>query len=132
MNAISKNILFYITIVENNKMEHSFLRSVIHKVLPQAIVESVYSYNEAVEYFKTCSIIPHLIFLDRQMLKDTVDVIKGVNDLCEVPIVLLNDLQKIAQNTDFIKQSTNLFYSKPYDAKDLLNIVGSVNSNWLA
>jgi len=137
MHAISKNIIFYITIVENNEPDHSFLRKVIHNVLPQAIVDSVYGEDEALQYFNNCSTIPHLIFLDRGMLrvsgKDTLELIKRVVGLAHVPIVYLSNVTtNESQRTDFIKQGESHFYSKPYKAADLLNIVGSLNSKWLA
>ena len=139
MQAISKNIIFYITIVENDRSDHSFLRKVIHSVLPQAIVESVYSDEEAIRYFNNCTTLPHLIFLDSEMLKisgrDTLHLIRRVDGLAEVPIVFLTKLNNGAdgdQEECFNKQNSGHYYSKPYGAKDLLNIVGSVNNKWLA
>jgi DNA-binding response OmpR family regulator len=136
MNAIAKNIVFNITIVEDNETDHSFLRQVIHSVVPQAIVESVYSDDEVVNYFNNCVNIPHLIFLNKDMLdssgRDTVQLIKRVSGLDKVPIIFLASPRNESQKIDFIKQGACNFYSKPYQAQDLLNIVGSVNSKWLA
>lgn len=136
MESISKKIVFYITIVKDNKTDHSYLRNVIHRVLPQAIVESVYSDDEAVSYFSNCSTIPHLIFLDKDMLeisgKDTVRLIKRMEGLDKVPIIFLTNPDNESQKIDFIRQGANNFYSKPYEAQDLLNIVGAVNSKWFA
>jgi|GEM_PF-2234101 len=136
MSRISKNIIFYITIVENNKTENAFLRKVIHSVLPQAIVESIYDEDEAVRYLNNCSTIPHLIFLDPDMLKisgrNTIEMIKRVNGLDQVPIIFLTNLPVESQKTEFTKQGVDHFYSKPYGTQDLMNIVGSLNSKWLA
>ena len=133
---ISKNIIFYITLLENNKADYTFLRKVIHTVLPQAIVESVCGAEEATHYFNKCSTIPHLIFLDQDMLrisgKDTIELIKQVNGLEQVPIVFLANLPGDSQRDDFRKQGTDHYYAKPYATLDLMNIVNSVNSKWLA
>jgi len=133
MNTISKNILFYITIVENNQADHTFLRQMIHKVVPQAIVDSVYSDEEAAQYFSTCPTVPHLIFLDQDMSANsgkTIDLIKQINGLEKVPIIYLHENN--SQKTNLAKRNTDHFYLKPFKAQDLLNIVGSVNSKWLA
>ena len=136
MNSISKNVIFYITILEKNRSEHSFLREVIHSVLPQAIVDSVYGDDEAIRYFNNYSSIPHLIFLDQEMLhlsgNNTVEHIKQVNGLEQVPIVFLTSAPGIPQNESLFQQHTDHFYSKPYEAQDLLNTVGSLNSKWIA
>jgi CheY-like chemotaxis protein len=136
MQAISKNIIFYITVVESNKADHAFLRGAIHRVLPQAIVESIYNDHEAIQYFNNCSKLPHLIFLDQDMLKisgrNTLELIKRVDGLDQVPIVFLSKLNTKSQRTDFIEQGESHFYSKPYEVQELLNIVGSLNNKWLA
>ncbi len=136
MNRISKNIIFYITIVEKNKAENAFLRKAIHTVLPYAIVESIYNEEEAIQYFNNCPIIPHLIFLDPDMTnvsgRDTIDMIKCVNGLDKVPVVFLANLSDELQKAEFIKYGAGYFYSKPYKPQDLMNIVGSLNGKWLA
>ena len=136
MNSISRNIIFYITIVESNNADHSFLRKVVHTVLPQAIVESVHTDDEAVRYFNNCTTIPHLIFLDQDMLrvsgKNTIDLIKRVDGLSETPIVFLENSSNKSQRTDLDKLSVNHFYAKPYKAQDLLEIVSSLNTRWVA
>jgi CheY-like chemotaxis protein len=133
MSTLSKNMIFYITIIENDKTDHTFLRKVIHNVVPHAIVDSVYNDAEAVQYFNNCSTLPHLILLDQNMLnvsgKNTVELIKRVDGLDRVPIVYLT---KANISTHSLQQGADHYYSKPYGAQDLLNIVGSLNSTWLA
>ncbi|PBQ34592.1 hypothetical protein CNR22_23385 [Sphingobacteriaceae bacterium] len=136
MSTLSKNIIFYITIVENDKTDHTFLRKVIHSVVPNAIVDSVYNDDEALQYFNNCSALPHLIFLDQNMLsvsgKSTIELIKRADGLERVPIVFLTNSSNTFQKTDFVKQGGDHYYSKPFGAQDLVNIVGSLNSTWLA
>jgi CheY-like chemotaxis protein len=136
MDSISKNIIFYITIVESESTDHSFLRKVVHTVLPQAIVESVHTDDESIRYFNNCTIIPHLIFLDQDMLrvsgKNTIDLIKRVYGLNNTPIVFLSSASKKSQRTNLDKLSVNHFYAKPYKAQDLLAIVSSLNTKWVA
>lgn len=135
MDRISKNIIFYITIVERNEEDHTFLRKVIHHLIPHAIVESVYDDVETVKYFNNCSSTPHLIFLDENMLqisgKDTIGLIRRVDGLDEVPIVFLTNNNK-SQRPYFDKQNVDHFYSRPYSVQNLLELVGSVNKKWLA
>jgi len=133
MSTLSKNIIFYITIFENDKTDHIFLRKVIHSVVPHAIVDSVYNDDEAVHYFNNCPTVPHLILLDQNMLnvsgKNTVELIKRVNGLDQVPIVYLTTQNN---SSDTVRKDAEHYYSKPYEAQDLLKIVGSLNSTWLA
>lgn len=135
MNRISKKIVFYITIIENDNADHSFLRKVVHTVLPQAIVESVYTGDEAINYFNSCTTTPHLIFLDQEMLhisgKNTIDLIKRVDGLSETPIIFLTGSNK-SQRADLNKLSINHCYARPYKAQDLLEIVSSLNTKWVA
>lgn len=134
MKSILKDIVFYIVVVDKNNSDQAFLRQAINSVVPQAIVESVYNEDEAVRYFSNCSTIPHLIFLNQDMLnvsgKNTVDLIKRVDGLDKVPIIFLTNSE--APNSDLIKQGANSFYSRPYRAHELIEIVGDVNGKWLA
>lgn len=134
MTIISRNIVFYITIVEKNKTDHSFLRSMIHRVLPQAIVESVYEEEEAIHYFNNCSVLPHLIFLDEDMLllsgRDTLELIRRVEGLDKVPLIFLTGSHTL--QTSETTSGGSHFYSKPYQAQELRNIVSSLSSRWVA
>lgn len=136
MDLILNSIVFYFVIVEDNKKDHSFLRKAIHRVVPQAIVESIYSGDEAVHFFNKCSAVPNLIFLDEDMLKiagrNTIEIIKCVEGLAKVPLIFLSNTITEAQKKDFLKQGVNDFYTKPYEPNDLIKIVTSVNRKWLA
>lgn len=102
--------------------------------MPQAIVESFYNDDEALQHFNHCSRPPHIIFLDQNMLhisgRDTLDLIKHIQGLEQVPIVVLSDPK--SQSTDLFQQGESHFYSRPYSTQDLLQIVGYLNTKWLA
>lgn len=136
MDLILNSIVFYFVVVEDNKNDHSFLRKAIHRVVPQAIVESIYSGEEAIRFFNKCSAVPNLIFLDEDMLKiagkNTIEIIKRVEGLAKVPLIFLSNTITEAQKKDFLKQGVNDFYKKPYEPNDLVKIVTSVNRKWLA
>lgn len=136
MDLILNSIVFYFVIVEDNKNDHSFLRKAIHRVVPQAIVESIYSGEEAVRFFNTCAAVPNLIFLDENMLKiagrNTIELIKRVEGLAKVPLIFLSNTITEAQKKDFLKQGVNDFYPKPYEPNELIKIVVTANKKWLA
>ena len=136
MDLILNSIVFYFVIVEDNKNDHSFLRKAIHRVVPQAIVESIYSGEEAVRFFTKCNAVPNSIFLDEDMLKiagrNTIELIKRVEALTKVPLIFLSNTITEAQKKDFLKQGVNDFYPKPYEPNDLIKIVATVNKKWLA
>lgn len=132
--AILKDMVFYIVIVDKNNSDHAFLRHAINAVVPQAIVESVYEEEEAVRYFNNCSVIPHLIFINEDLLnvsgRNTVDLIRRVDSLSKVPIIFLTGSE--SPENDLMKQGADSFYSKPYQAQDLIDVVSGVNGKWLA
>lgn len=137
MTSISKNITFYITLVDTKNTDNSFLRKVIHSVLPQAIVDSIYGEEEVTQYFNNFPAVPDLIFLAQDMLKvagmDTIQLIKKINGLEQVPLIFLTNVPNKSQRTDLITEGEgHHIYSQPFGAQDLLNIVGSVNRKWLA
>lgn len=136
MDLILNSIVFYFVIVEDNKNDHSFLRKAIHRVVPQAIVESIYSGEEAVRFFNKSSAVPNLIFLDEDMLKiagrNTIEIIKRVEGLAKVPLIFLSNTITDAQKSDFLKLGVSDFYTKPYEPNDLIKIVTSVSKKWLA
>jgi DNA-binding response OmpR family regulator len=87
--------IFYVIIVGNNQSDHVFLRKVMNKMLPQAIVESLYCNAEALSFLSHHCLRPDLILLERKALlidgKNVIPVIKNRVDLKSVPIILLGD-----------------------------------------
>ncbi|WP_317897198.1 hypothetical protein [Aurantibacillus circumpalustris] len=136
MNSIPKNIIFCITILECNEEEQSFLRKMIHSVLPQAIVESIYNNQEANRYFNNCSTMPQLFFVAQDMLnvsgEDTIKNIKRLDQSSETQIICLKNSTSKSQRTDIIKLSETVFYVKPFTTQDLLDIVSSLNMKRVA
>jgi response regulator RpfG family c-di-GMP phosphodiesterase len=132
--SILKSVVFYIVVVDKNNSDHAFLRHAINSVVPQAIVESVYNEEETEHYFKNCSSVPHLIFINQDMLhvsgQNTVDLIKGVKGLDKVPIIFLTNGQSDIK--DLTNRGASSFYAAPYRITDLIDIVGDVNGKWLA
>lgn len=135
MDLILNSIVFYFVIVEDTKADHSFLRKAIHRVVPQAIVESIYNGEEALSFFSSCKSTPNLIFLDENMLKmageSTIALIRKAESLAQVPLIFLSNTVNESQKKDLKKQGVSDFYAKPYEPVDLVKIVGEVNKKWL-
>lgn len=128
MKKLSNKIIFYFVIMEENKTDHKNLRHLIRSLVPQAIIESIYDFNEAIYFFKENTLKPHLLFLSDEMSKTGLNVTADgyVNSvlLDEMPLVFLSEKKSI-------KQSFQHTLSKPYNPKGFLSLVDSLNQKWL-
>ena len=135
MNTDLNNITFYILIVDDDTDDHFFLRKAINKVIPQAIVESVYDGEEALQYLNNCTAMPNLIFLDLNMRKlsgrETMKIIKENKNLSHVPVVVLTTSRNSAEKKEMLELGAAGFYSKPHHSKNLVDIVEEVREKFL-
>jgi CheY-like chemotaxis protein len=136
MKALSKHIVFYIVIISGESAYDTLLRKTLHQVLPQAMVESIRTEEEALTYLTDCKAVPQLIFLDEDMLSvsgtDAVERIRQVQQLEQVPLVLLQKKTLGRHMHTQVNKAFNQVYTAPYQAGELLNIIAAVNTNWLA
>jgi CheY-like chemotaxis protein len=135
MNTDLNNITFYILIVDDDTDDHFFLRKAINKVVPQAIVESVYDGDEALQYLNACTAMPNLIFLDLNMRKlsgkDTMKIIRANEHLRQVPVVVLTTSRNENERKEMLAMGAAGFYSKPHYTHDLITIVEEVRDKFL-
>ena len=129
MKKLSKKFVFYFVIMEENKNDNMSLQRLIHSLVPQAIIESIYDFNEAIIYFKESKLQPHLLFLSEEMSKAGLNFLSDGSmnnlNLSNLPLVFLSDNKSKQSSEQFI-------YSKPYDPKNFLSIVGAMNQKWVA
>src|SRR6478609_7188838 len=129
MKKLSEKIVFYFVIINENEIDQKNLRSLIRSQVPQAIIESIYDLKEAISYFEKTTMCPHVIFISEQMSKAGINALSWEESHAQtsspMPLVLLSD-KKPAQHEE------QLTYSKPYDPKNFLSIVGSVNHKRVA
>ncbi len=125
----------YFLIVDDDADDHYFLRNAIGKVIPHALVESVYDGSEALQYLNRCLILPDLIFLDLNMLKisgqHTISLIRERNELKDVPVVVLTTSKNEKEKSMLLSLGASDFYSKPHETKELVTIVKEVVERWL-
>jgi CheY-like chemotaxis protein len=126
----------YILVVDDDHDDQFFLRRAISQIIPQAIIESLYDGSEAMAYLDRCAALPHLIFLDLNMIKlsgkVTMSLIRQNASLNKVPVVILTTSKNESEKEELLRLGANDFYTKPYDTKDLMRIVTEVKSKWLA
>jgi len=135
MNTDLNHITFYILIVDDDSDDHIFLRKAINKVIPQAIVESVYDGEEALHYLNACTAMPNLIFLDLNMRKlsgkETMKIIKENKNLTHVPVVILTTSRNEGEKKEMLDMGAAGFYSKPHQTNDLIGIVEEIREKFL-
>lgn len=135
MNLTLNSITFYILIVDDDKDDHFFLRRAINEKIPQAIVESLYDGSEALAYLDKCTDLPNVIFLDLNMSKisgqATIRVIRQNPHLKNVPVVILTTSKSEDERQALLRMGANEFYTKPYRADGLLEIVEQVCHKYL-
>jgi CheY-like chemotaxis protein len=135
MNPDLNQVISYILIVDDDNDDHFFLKKAISKVIPYAIVESLYDGSEALEYLKVCTDLPNVIFLDLNMTKlsgqTTIQMIRKNETLKKVPVIILTTSRNESERELLMKMGANGFYSKPHDTRDLVGIVEDVKNKWL-
>jgi CheY-like chemotaxis protein len=135
MDLNLNNVIYYILIVDDDSDDHFFLRSAIERIIPQALIESVYDGEEALLYLHDCVAIPNVIFLDLNMAKisgrETIKVIKQNEKLNKVPIVIFTTSKSEEEKSEMFSLGASGFYSKPSQMEDLLEIVEEVKNKWL-
>jgi DNA-binding response OmpR family regulator len=133
---LNSNKGLYILVVDDDQDDQFFLRRAISQVIPQAIIESLYDGTEAVAYLDKCAALPHLIFLDLNMVKlsgkVTMGIIRKNANLNKVPVIILTTSKNAAEKDELLSMGANDFYTKPFETRDLLKIVSEVKSRWLA
>jgi DNA-binding response OmpR family regulator len=135
MDTNLNNVISYILIVDDDTDDHFFLKKAIHKVIPHAIVESLYDGSEALAYLEKCTDLPNLIFLDLNMIKvsgqATIKRIRNNETLSKVPVIILTTSKNEAERKKLMEMGANDFYTKPIHANELVAIVEDVKSKWL-
>lgn len=135
MDLNLNTVIYYILVIDNDSDEHYFLRTALNRVIPQAIIESVYCKEEIIHYFKTSTLIPNLILLDQKMAKeganDTIKILKQNELFRKVPIVVYTDSEDVKEKAEIFKLGVSGFYSKPHQIDDLISMVIDVKDKFL-
>jgi len=136
MDLNLNNIIYYILIVDDDSDDHYFLRTALNRVIPQALIESVYDGEEALEYLNNCTFMPNVIFLDLNMAKisgrDTIKIIKKNEILCKVPVVIFTTSKDEDEKEELLELGAAGFYSKPSQIEDLISVVEDVKNKYLS
>jgi DNA-binding response OmpR family regulator len=136
MDPLINLVTYYILIVDDERDDHFFLNTSIKKIIPQAVVESLYDGSEALKYLENCITWPNLIFLDLNMHKlsgkETMKVIRKNPTLCKVPVIILTTSRNEDEKKEILELGASAFYSKPYNYKDLDVIVQEVRDKYLS
>lgn len=136
MDLNLNNIIYYILIVDDDSDDHYFLRTALNKVIPQALIESVYDGEEALQYLDSCTFMPNVIFLDLNMAKisgrDTIKIIKQNEVLSKVPVVIFTTSKDEEEKAEMLKLGAAAFYSKPSQIEDLIAVVEDVKEKYLS
>ena len=135
MDLNLNNIIYYILIVDDDSDDHYFLRTALNKVIPQALIESVYDGEEALEYLNNCTFMPNVIFLDLNMAKisgrDTIKIIKQNEVLSKVPVIIFTTSRDEDEKAEMLQLGASAFYSKPSQIEDLIDLVEDVKNKYL-
>lgn len=127
MVTLTNKIIFYIVIMDENFQHHQHLRKLIHKIIPQAIIESIYDFNESIQFFRREAFQPHILFLSEEMSKSGLVISPDgyVNSylLDEMPLVYLEDKQ-----TPSYFQRLKLL--RPYNKATILKLLRKLNQKW--
>lgn len=136
MQPNSNPAIYYVMIVDHHKEDHLFLQKAINKMIPQAIVESIYDSTEAYTCIDKCAALPDLIFLDPNMFmvsgEDAISRIRRNAVLNKVPVIILSAAGGGAEEkSTLIQKGASQYYSKPGTPVGFMEMVKEVKTKWL-
>lgn len=130
-----QNTVFYILIIDGQAEDHSKLRDIINKLIPQSYIESIYSEEESTSYFKNLKVAPSFIILDAQTqsnsLRLTIYMIRQNEQLKHVPIVLVNSDLNLNQKRELKFLGVNEFYAALNNPIEMRILTNDIKSRWL-
>lgn len=135
MNNKIQNTVFYILIIDGQAEDHSKLRDIINKQIPQSYIESIYSEEESASYFRNMRVAPSFIVLDAQTqsnsLRLTIYMIRQNEQLKQVPIVLVNSDLSLNQKRELKFLGVNEFYAALSNPIEMRILTNDIKSRWL-
>lgn len=130
-----QNTVFYILIIDGQAEDHSKLREIINKLIPQSYIESIYSEEESASYFRNLRVAPSFIILDAQTqsnsLRLTIYMIRQNEQLKQVPIVLVNSDLNLNQKRELKFLGVNEFYASLSNPIEMRILTNDIKSRWL-
>jgi len=135
MNSKVQNTVFYILIIDGVAEDHAVLRDSINKLIPQSYIESIYSEEESMSYFRNLKVAPSFIILDAQTqsnsLRLTIYMIRQNTQLKQVPIVLVNADLNLNQKRELKFLGVNEFYAALSNPIEMRILTNDIKSRWL-
>lgn len=126
---------FYILIIDADAENHTRLRDTITKMIPQSYIESIYSEEESISYFRNLRVVPNFIVLDARMpsnsLRLSIYIIRQDARLKQVPIVLVNANLSLNQKRELKFLGVNEFYEELSNPIELKVLTNDIRSRWL-
>jgi PleD family two-component response regulator len=130
-----QNTVFYILIIDGQAEDHSKLREVINKLIPQSYIESIYSEKESASYFRNLRVAPSFIILDahtqNNSLRLTIYMIRQNEQLKQVPIVIVNSDLNLNQKRELKFLGVNEFYASLSNPIEMRILTNDIKSRWL-
>jgi CheY-like chemotaxis protein len=136
MDLNLNNIIYYILIVDNDSDDHYFLRTALNKLIPQALIESVYKGEEALGYLNGLSLMPNVIFLGLNVSEDfgrtTMKTIRQNQVLNKVPVITFTrEVDKKEEEAEILALGASALYSKPCQIEEFMSLVEDVKNRYL-
>ncbi|MCU0359310.1 MAG: hypothetical protein MUF75_01125 [Bacteroidia bacterium] len=135
MNNTTQTTAFYILIINGQADDHSKLRDIINKLIPQSYIESIYTEQESTSYFKNLRVAPSFIILDAQSqstsLRLTIYMIRQNPGLKNVPVVLVNSNLSLNQKRELKFLGINEFYAELSNPVEMRILANDIRSRWL-
>jgi DNA-binding NtrC family response regulator len=135
MDLNLNSIIYYILIIDHDTDGHSFLRTALNRVVPHALIESIFNSNEVQKLVESCVLIPNLILLDRAMANaegnNTIKTLKQNELLKKVPIVVYTNTHDVKEKAELLQLGISGVYTKPNQIDDLIAMVIDVKNNFL-
>ncbi len=134
MTSVLDSSVSYILIVDHDKIDYHFLRPAIAKIIPDAIIESLYDELETVSYIDRHIARPNLIFLELTKSKisgeNTIVRIKKNQDLAGVPVIILSTASNDVEKSELLALGADAFYAVADNEEVLNNMLREIKQNY--
>lgn len=134
MTSVLDSSVSYILIVDHDNIDYHFLRPAIAKIIPDAIIESLYDELETVSYIDRHIARPNLIFLELTKSKisgeNTIVRIKKNQDLAGVPVIILSTASNDVEKSELLALGADAFYAVADNEEVLNNMLREIKQNY--
>lgn len=128
------NKIYYVVIIGDESSDHLVLRKIINKMIPQAIIESLYTWHDTQAFVNSHKQTPDLIFVDLNSEKEKVEAthatIRQNFDLEKVPLITIGD--EAEEMVEIKKAPNSAYFKRSYNFNSIEWLARNLQMKWIS